>query len=250
MREAVVGGIVGKVRGAARRVGNRVRYFGRARLCPVCGIQASRFKPYGLVERAEAKCPHCGSLERHRLVWLFFSRRTDLLRAPRKKMLHVAPEPCLARRLSQASHIDWISADLEMPAAMVKMDITDIDFPDHTFDVIYCSHVLEHVADDRGAMRELARVLSPSGWAVLQVPITTGITFEDFAITGTLEREEAFGQWDHVRRYGHDYADRLAEAGFTVNVIPVRDLASPAEIARMRLDSAEQIFFCRKRQKG
>jgi hypothetical protein len=110
--------------------------------------------------------------------------------------------------------------------------------------------VLEHVADDRGAMRELARVLSPSGWAVLQVPITTGITFEDFAITGTLEREEAFGQWDHVRRYGHDYADRLAEAGFTVNVIPVRDLASPAEIARMRLDSAEQIFFCRKRQKG
>ena len=47
------------------------------------------------------------------------------------------------------------------------------------FDVIYCSHVLEHVPDDRLAMGELRRVLKRAGWAVLLVPITAEQTIED-----------------------------------------------------------------------
>ena len=42
---------------------------------------------------------------------------------------------------------------------MEHFDITAIPHPDDSFDAILCIHVLEHVPDDRAAMRELARVL-------------------------------------------------------------------------------------------
>ena len=69
-----------------------------------------------------------------------------------------------------------------------RMDITDIQHPDHSFDVIYCSHVLEHVPDDRAAMREFHRTLDPGGWAVLNVPINADRTFEDPSVTDPQER--------------------------------------------------------------
>jgi hypothetical protein len=67
-------------------------------------------------------------------------------------------------------------------------------------------------------MRELRRVLKPSGWAIIQVPITAPQTFEDPSITDPRDRERIFGQTDHVRVYGPDYRDRLAMAGFSVKV--------------------------------
>ena len=78
-------------------------------------------------------------------------------------MLGVAPQPELSRLIQKADYINYLSADLFAPNALVKMDITDIRYPDNTFDVIYCSHVLEHVQDDRKAMAEFYRVLKPGG---------------------------------------------------------------------------------------
>lgn len=59
------------------------------------------------------------------------------------------------------------------------MDITDIQYSDQSFDVIYCSHVLEHIHDDMKAMAEFFRVLRNGGWAILLVPIRADRTFED-----------------------------------------------------------------------
>ena len=86
--------------------------------------------------------------------------------------------------------------------------------------MILCSHVLEHVVDDRKAMRELHRVLHPSGWALIVVPIASrrDETFEDPAVLTPADRERVFGQADHVRIYGRDFKARLEEAGFTVSV--------------------------------
>ena len=119
--------------------------------------------------RKNAKCPNCGSLERHRLIWLYFQRRTNLLEMPRKRLLHIAPEACLETLLREHPAIDYLSGDLESPwhPAMVIMDITDIkDFKEGDFDVVYCSHVLEHVPEDQKAINELYRVLAPGGWAI------------------------------------------------------------------------------------
>lgn len=222
-------------------------YRGTGRYCPVCNRSSDRFASFGRPARKDAQCVQCDSLERHRLVWLFFLNRTDLFRGARCSMLHVAPESCLEPRLRQRLGPDYLTADLLDPAAEIRMDVTRIGFPDRHFDVIYCSHVLEHVPDDRRAMAEFHRVLKDDGWAVLVVPITAERTVEDPGVTDPAERLRLFGQEDHVRRYGPDFVDRLRAAGFRVETVSVGDLATEAEAERMGLTAdAGDIFFCTK----
>src|SRR5262245_43853142 len=71
------------------------------RWCPVCARGARRFGAAGAVPRADAKCPHCGALERHRLVWLYLTQRTDLFDGRARKVLHIAPERAFAPRFAQ-----------------------------------------------------------------------------------------------------------------------------------------------------
>lgn len=192
-------------------------------------------------------CPHCEALERHRFVWLYFAKCTNLFDGRAKKMLHVAPEISFEDRLKQRLGGSYITADLMNSRAMVKMDITDIQYPEETFDVIYCSHVFEHIQDDRQAMREFYRVLKKDGWAVLCVPITADLTLEDTTVVDPRERLKMFGQEDHVRRYGHDYVDRLREAGFRVTVTRVSDLFKQEDSILMGLTLASgEIYFCTK----
>jgi ubiquinone/menaquinone biosynthesis C-methylase UbiE len=130
---------------------------------------------------------------------------------------------------------------------MMTMDITDIQYEDQSFDVIYCSHVLEHVQNDKKALRELFRVLKNDGWAILLVPITSETTVEDPSIVDPIERLRAFGQEDHVRKYGRDYVDRLREAGFTVEITKVDDLVCADEAVRMGLTPASgEVYHCTK----
>jgi SAM-dependent methyltransferase len=215
-------------------------------ICPVCERSAAAFDPFGLTPRYNARCPNCFSLERHRLVWLFFCRQTDLFTSQHKRFLHIAPEPCLSRRLRAVPSILYLSADLIPRKAMSQMDVTRINFPDSYFHVIYCSHVLEHVPDDRQAMCELRRVLAPTGWAVFMVPITAAATWEDPRIIDPDARERAFGQRDHVRRYGPDFEIRLAEAGFKVNRIRPLGIVTVEEMRLMAINRSDDIFLSTK----
>lgn len=56
-----------------------------------------------------------------------------------------------------------------------------LPYPDSTFDLILSHEVLEHVADDRLAVREMIRVLKPGGRAVIFVP-NIGYPFETHGI--------------------------------------------------------------------
>lgn len=221
-----------------------VVYAGFARRCPLCNGSYRIFLPAGLRGRPDACCPGCGSLERHRIAWLYLTRLTDFLSRP-VRLLHIAPEPCIEGRIRACENIDYLSGDFEEGKAMVRMDITCIDYPDESFDVIYCSHVLEHVVDDTRAMRELHRVLRPGGTAVIQVPVADcAATYEDSRISTPERRLAAFGQSDHVRVYGHDVQARLSDAGFTVEVIDLRSVCSRAEIQRWGVDVDEPLFVC------
>ena len=227
----------------------RVLYFGWRKRCPVCGRHARRFKRGGAERRPGATCPFCGALERHRLLWRFLETRTRILTDPPARVLHVAPEPIFERKFRKLFGDGYRTADLFAPRVDLRMDICDIKLPDESFDLIFCSHVLEHVQDDQQAMRELCRVLDRSGTAFLLVPITAEQTREDPSITDPQERLRLFGQDDHVRRYGPDYVDRLEGAGFAVECYAVEDLASADEIAAMELNfpAAGKIFLCRRR---
>lgn len=192
-------------------------YSGRAVKCPICQKRYREFLPYGRVRsRANALCPHCMSLERHRLIWLYLQERTAFFRQP-LDVLHIAPEACFIRRFENVHGNRYITADIESPLAKVKMDVHQIPFADNTFDVVLCNHVLEHVRDDIQAMKEFYRVMKPGAFAILQVPFFPPLpekTFEDPTITDPRERERIFGQDDHVRKYGTDYTQRIAQAGF------------------------------------
>jgi ubiquinone/menaquinone biosynthesis C-methylase UbiE len=165
----------------------------------------------------------------------------------RRKMLHIAPEICFEKRFRKQPTIDYISADF-YSSAMVKIDITDIKYPDNYFDIIYCCHVLEHIENDRKAMSELSRVLKPDGWAILQVPIGAEVTFEDLSIVDPAEREKYFGQSDHVRVYEPDYKDRLEEPGFQVEVLPyLNEFNKNYKHKYCLTDGTDDIYFCRLR---
>jgi len=193
-------------------------YIGNQVECPVCLHQFRKFLPYGRIGRPNALCPHCLSLERHRLLWLFLKDKTEFFTTS-AKMLHIAPELCYIKRFESLPKLDYLTADIESPLAKIKMDIHDIPFPENTFDVIFCNHVLEHVQDDKKALSEMLRVLKPGGWSILQIPIFKPLidqTIEDPTLEDPKKRAELFGQDDHVRMYGKDYAERIRSTGFDV----------------------------------
>lgn len=222
-------------------------YYGSERICPICNKSSRKFRSAGIIPREDAQCVHCGSLERHRFLWLYLTQKTDIFNDVPKKMLHVAPESCFVPHFQQALKKGYLTADLFASDVMVKMDITNIQYTDNYFDIICCNHVLEHVLDDKKALKEFFRVLKPSGWAILLVPITAAKTFEDPSITTPQERLRVFGQEDHVRIYGPDYLDRLLEVGFKVDVIKVNEFVSSDQANLMGLTLASgDIYFCKK----
>lgn len=131
----------------------------------------------------------------------------------------------------------YVTADLESPLADLHFDVQQIPLADNSVEVILCNHILEHVADDRRALRELHRILKPGGWGILLSPVDLHYerTFEDDTITDPAERTRIFGQYDHRRIYGRDYADRLREAGFEAADIDYASSLSDEERRRYAL---------------
>ncbi|MDH5608839.1 MAG: methyltransferase domain-containing protein [Cyclobacteriaceae bacterium] len=223
-------------------------YRGNAVICPVCDSGFRKFLPYGRVGRSNALCPNCLSLERHRLIWLYLKRQTSFFEKP-ARMLHIAPEHCFISRFDALPNLDYLTGDIESPLAKIKMDIHAIPLDDASFDIVFCNHVLEHVRDDHQALSEIYRVLRPGGWAILQVPFFYPLpdkTIEDPEITDPKEREKLFGQDDHVRKYGTDYAERLQKAGFELKENFAQTLTSE-EVAFYALDAQEVLYVVEKR---
>lgn len=239
---------------------NKVRFFGLKFVCPICNSHLRKLYPFGfefsvLSEknvigggyRANVLCPICHSTDRERLLYLFILNKTDLF-TNKTKLLHVAPEPRLSDILKGHANIDYLTSDIDPEHVMVQMDITQINFPDNSFDAIICNHVLEHIVDDQQAMRELYRVLKPGGWGILQVPISLSLnkTFEDFSITSSAEREQVFGQPDHVRIYAADYIDRLKVSGFQTSKFNWENDKDFGSNNKYALLQNESVFFVKK----
>jgi SAM-dependent methyltransferase len=184
--------------------------------CPCCGRLLGRFARF---HGEQDQCPGCGSLMRHRALLLYLRDVLHVERA-RLRLLQVAPNAGVMRWLKARPGVDVVSVDLCSPLASIQADITDMPFEDEAFDMVICSHVLEHVPDDRKAISELFRSLRRGGKAILQVPPSDlEETFEDPSITDPRERQRLFQQYDHVRLCGADYADRIGEAGFEVTTV-------------------------------
>lgn len=215
---------------------------------PIDGKSFRTFLPYGYgTQRQNVLSPSTLSLERHRLLWLYLKNDTNFFSA-KLKVLHFAPEQCFLNRFRAMDNLDYTTTDLNSPIADVKADICNLPFNDNQFDVILCNHVLEHILDDKTAMKELYRVLKPGGWGVFQIPqdLKREKTFEDNTITDKKERAKIFGQYDHVRVYGLDYFDKLRAVGFTVEAIDYSKNLTTEDLDKYRLAPGELIPVVRK----
>lgn len=212
-----------------------------SRVCPICdhtGVMIAVGHP----PRWDARCAHCGSRERHRLLWMWATEGGQN-RLHGKRILHFAPEKALRQALRD--NPGYETADLRQRGVTHQVDITRLPMAAETYDVVIANHVLEHIDDDRQAMRELFRVLRPSGTALLTVPInpTRQQTYEDPAITDPLVRAAHFNAPDHRRYYGLDFADRLRDAGFEVETFRV----TPAQEVTFGLLPMEWLYVATRR---
>ena len=172
-------------------------------VCPVCEGQFSSFMTrHG---HRNAQCPRC---VRWYAIgpWLYLR---DVLRVGQKpsRLLHLAPEQGIKRRLRALPAVDYVTADLNAALAADRVDVVSMPYPDASFDLVVCSHVLEHVPDDRRAIRELYRVLRPGRTAIVVVPIRTEHTEEFLDLSPSPAYPDGYlrvGAHAHVREIGAD----------------------------------------------
>ena len=174
-------------------------------------------------------CPRCDSSDRDRLYAIYLSQflvrqaKTNLKTA--FSILDFAPNPvlsCLIKsKFSDRPGFCYRTADIRRDGVDDQVDIMNMEiYRTAQFAFFICSHILEHVEDDRQALRELFRITKDGGGGILMVPIDlsfSGID-EDPACTDEAIRWGRFGQGDHVRKYSKQgFIDRVSEAGFIVH---------------------------------
>jgi len=162
------------------------------------------------------ECPWCGAHDRERHLFMYMHTIGLFDSLPSMTVLHFAPERHLSRIITLAKPMHYVKCDLypSMPD-IEQIDMLAIPYPAEKFDLIIANHVLEHVADDLCALKEIRRVLKPNGYAILQTPYSTKLqhTWSDPGIDSDIIRLQAYGQEDHVRLFGRDIFERFTSAG-------------------------------------
>lgn len=160
-------------------------------------------------------CPACGSTDRDRLIILAL-KEMDL---SKKRIIQFAPSEVINNFLKERENAEYVTCDLFMDGVSYKADIQNLNMIEtETYDVWICSHVLEHVQDDRMAMSELYRITKKGGYGFVLVPLDLNQTKTDEEWGQSVgECWRRFGQDDHCRKYAKkDCIERLTKSGFKV----------------------------------
>jgi SAM-dependent methyltransferase len=223
--------------GVRRRVERLVFPYGNSVECPYCHWTGWRFLSGGLERRPNRLCPQCRAVERSRMIPLVLKREVT---HPAPVVLELAPISCLTQYLTSRPGWRYVSSDIASPAAMVRADLCSMPFPSNTFDLIICFHVLEHIHDDGAAFREIGRLLTRDGIALICVPLRGDVTQEG---APREDWERLYGQNDHVRYYGIDIEQRMKSAGLRVKRIDTHSYFTPAELDRHALRGDDRYLF-------
>jgi SAM-dependent methyltransferase len=218
---------------------DELRY--RPLVCSVCQSPVHAFKPYVAFQDfqlhqfkfsifaletfnfTQYHCPVCHANDRDRLYALYLRERfAKLDKNQQYNFIDFAPETVSLRQfISSQPFLNYRTADLYMQGVDDNVDLQDMHiYADNSTDIFICSHMLEHVPDDRKAMRELYRILKPGGFGIMMVPIQLDLeeVYENPSITDPAGRWHHFGQDSHLRVYSKQgWVARLQEAGFKVS---------------------------------
>lgn len=152
-----------------------------------------------------------GDIRGNSLAWLF--KKQGIKNGTR--ILHFAPEKALRAFFiaeKQNKNIEYTTSDAFRDNEDLAEDITELHLEDARFDLIICHRVLEHILDDRAALREMFRVLVPGGALSVSVPQSMNRAATNEWVIPDLSHN------GHLRQYGRDFEERLKEAGFAVRV--------------------------------
>lgn len=221
------------------------------RYCSVCDtVVQGEFGP-GPSGRPDAACPRCGSLERQRFLSVLLGVLRPSL-GDLDVLLDVAPSPQTTRSLLQLGARRYVRIDIGADGRRVDVlgSLTQLPHPDSSVDLLVCYHVLEHVPDDLAAMREIARVLTERGTAIIQVPWRPGTTTDEDPDAPEDERLRRFGQADHVRYYGDDFEHRLLSCGLSLRRVTPGSVLGPHMVTWMRLVADEPVWIARRAAEG
>lgn len=226
-----------------------ISFFVKKVRCPICNWRGRLYLPI-YIQNYTIKnvfCPRCGSHKRHRLQYVYIQK--NISRDKKIRLLHFVPEKYLEKFLKSHKNIKYLSADIDKQKAIETRDIRKLTYKENSFDIIICSHVLEHIKEDRQTLKELYRTLKMGGFAFIMVPQSKSAkTLEDDEILPT-EYMKYYKQPYHVRLYGQDFINRLSETGFDVKVENFTDTFTKREIVINGFDSSEKIFICTKSHK-
>ena len=245
------------------------RYLGHAFCCPICGTHLRAFKPLSARFEEQARehgyhplsaletfnyqsyyCPSCDASDRERLYALYLDGAFRTFEPTRRyRLVEFAPSRGLQRKLRAIRSSTTAVPTCSRQTIDNRIDICDMRvYADRSVDIFLCSHVLEHVSDDRKAMAEIFRVLRPDGFAVLLVPLVHGVedTIEDPAIVTSQQRWRHYGSDDHVRQYGkRDFVDRLVAAGFRIEQLDIAHFGEEA-FRRAGIAPDSVVYLARK----
>lgn len=234
---------------------------GDSHYCNLCNSYLDEFQPgsiagdielfkkhhiVGAGYRRNMYCPACKGDDRSRWVLYCLSNYTDIF-SSHCNVLHFAPEDNISQRIQSNSYCDYYSGDILIERAMHKIDITNIQFKDGFFDYIILNHVMEHIVNESEAVREIIRVLKPSGTIIMSFPICLDmVTQEDENVISDNDRLQLYGQVDHVRLYGNDFLTRFKNYGLNIEVYSPVNCMANQDIEKYGFIRDDMLLMCKK----
>ncbi len=187
--------------------------------CNICNFQTD-YQFLSNDGRSNARCPKCGSLERHRGLIYYLKNTTDIVEH-RNEVLLQSPPKAVFDKLNQRTNIVVYGVDPYETTygADYVMELEELTFGDDKFDYIISIHVLEHVLDDQKALNEIYRVLKPGGTALIMLPINEYLekTIDQPDIINTLDLQKKYYKDEkHLRYYGKDIEEKIIESGLII----------------------------------
>lgn len=214
--------------------------------CNICGSTAfgdTFGKAGSAFIRKSVRCEGCGSLERHRLI--FEVLRSRGLLSGNRRILHLAPEECLATILRSRFGQNYLCGDLDpgqfsFPVRRIDLCEDLESLSPASFDIVLHNHVLEHVACDyRAVAAHLHRLLKPGGLHIFSIPFLDGGFREALGERTEEDRTAAFGQWDHMRIFSPvDLAQTLGSALPLPENYDATRLAAPERLLAINVPEA------------
>lgn len=199
------------------------KMYPRKCVCTFCGKKFHNYVTHGIesyasninnticMGRRKGDCPYCGCVDKYRWLWWVIQNKTKICDLDEVcSILHFAPERGVMERIRDANlKSRYISGDIEKGKADEIIDMTDIHYPDESFDYIIASMVMEHILDEGKALNELVRVLKTNGRALLTVPVALNLQCtQDDLLESDEDRLRYYGEEDYVRLYGMDICER------------------------------------------